>query len=170
VAEYVQTGGVVAQVFAITVVPLAIGMAIRARRTRWALEHEDTLKRFALVAFLLVVIGAVSQEFETLADNFASLAAATLTLNVLAMACSFAIARLAQLDLRQATAVAMELGVHNGTLAIAVGALIADVLTIPAAVYSAFMFITAGLFARLMYRRNEQVARSPAGVTAEPAA
>ncbi len=27
-------------------------------------------------------------------------------------------------------------------------------LSIPAAVYSAFMFITAGLFARLMFRRN----------------
>jgi hypothetical protein len=27
-------------------------------------------------------------------------------------------------------------------------------LGIPAAVYSAFMFITAGLFARVMYKRN----------------
>ena len=27
-------------------------------------------------------------------------------------------------------------------------------LTIPAAVYASFMFISAGLFARLMYRRN----------------
>ena len=31
-------------------------------------------------------------------------------------------------------------------------------LTIPAAVYSAFMFISAGLFARLMYRRNAAAA------------
>ena len=28
------------------------------------------------------------------------------------------------------------------------------ILTIPAAVYSAFMFVSAGLFARAMYRRN----------------
>ena len=48
----------------------------------------------------------------------------------------------------------MELGIHNSTLAITVGVSIADVLGIPAAVYSAFMFLTAGTFARLMFRRN----------------
>jgi hypothetical protein len=31
---------------------------------------------------------------------------------------------------------------------------VATVLAIPAAVYSAFMFITAGTFAWLMYKRN----------------
>ena len=169
VADDVEMAGVVARVFAITVVPLAIGMAIRARRTEWALRNEQMLKRVALIAFVLVVIGAVSQEFDALRDNFASLAAATLTLNVLAMACSYGIARAARLDLRQATAVAMELGVHNGTLAIAVGALISDVLTIPAAVYSAFMFLTAGIFARLMYRRNERSAPAGGVVADSPA-
>jgi len=58
--------------------------------------------------------------------------------------------------------VAMELGVHNVTLAIAVGALVADELTVPAAVYSVVMYFTAGAFARLMYRRN--VAIGPAVV------
>jgi BASS family bile acid:Na+ symporter len=70
------------------------------------------------------------------------------------MAGSFIIARLARLDSRQATAIAMELGIHNSTLAIAIGASIATVLTIPAAVYATFMFIPAGLFAWLMHRRN----------------
>ena len=70
------------------------------------------------------------------------------------MAISFTIARLARLDDRQSTAIAIELGVHNTALAIAVGATIDTELTIPAAVYASFMFISAGLFARLMYRRN----------------
>jgi BASS family bile acid:Na+ symporter len=58
--------------------------------------------------------------------------------------------------------------VHNGTVAITVGAGIATVLASPAAVYSVFMFITAGLFARLMYKRNagEPDAAAP---PAEPA-
>jgi hypothetical protein len=50
----------------------------------------------------------------------------------------------------------MELGVHNGTVAITVGAGIATILASPAAVYSVFMFVTAGLFARMMYKRNEE--------------
>ena len=90
-------------------------------------------------------------------DNLGAVAAAAVTLNLAAMAGSFTIARLARLDNRQATAIAMELGIHNSTLAIAIGATIATVLTIPAAVYAAFMFIPAGLFAWLMHRRNAAV-------------
>ena len=70
------------------------------------------------------------------------------------MASSFTISRLARLDNRQSTAVAMELGIHNGTLAIAVAVLITNDLAIPAAVYASFQFLTAGAFARLMYKRN----------------
>jgi BASS family bile acid:Na+ symporter len=146
--------GVVARVFAITIVPLAIGMRLRARDPAWADANEGRFKRIALGAFAVVVAGAVASEFGTVTDHLAELALAALTLNVAAMTASFVISRLARLNLGQATAVAMELGVHNATLAIAVGALVADRLTIPAAVYSTFMFFTAGAFARLMARRN----------------
>lgn len=158
VADDVTMGTVVARVFAITIVPLAVGMAIRSRRERWALAHEERLKRIALVAFLLVVAGAIASEFETVRENFAELVLAALTLNLLAMSISFAVARAARLSPAQSTAVAMELGVHNATLAIAVGTLVAPELTIPAAVYSVVMYVTAGAFARLMHRRNSTAA------------
>ena len=64
------------------------------------------------------------------------------------------IARAARLDNRQSTAIAIELGVHNTTLAMAVGAMVAPAMIIPAAVYGLFMFITAGVFARWMHHRN----------------
>ena len=162
VADDVSMAGVVARVFLITIVPLSAGMWYRSRGEARAASLEPRLKRVAFTVFLLVVIGAVASEFETIADNFGILAVAALTLNVAAMSVSFAVARLASLNDRQATAIAMELGVHNSTLAIAVGSSIDDVLSIPAAVYSAFMFITAGLFARLMFRRNGGVAADPA--------
>ncbi len=87
---------------------------------------------------------------------------------------SFTISKAARLGDRQATAIALELGVHNATLAIAVGAALDTSLTIPAAVYSAFMFITGGLFAWFMSRRNAgggPDASGDAGLAAgEPAA
>ncbi len=168
-ADEVNMTGIVIRVFLITVVPLAIGMRIRARRTDWAIEHEPRLKRVALIAFLFVVIGAVASEWGTVTEHFTEIAIAALTLNVLAMAGSFTLSRLSRLDNRQATAVAMELGIHNSTLAIAVATIISDDLAIPAAVYSAFMFITAGAFARLMYQRNADGAEpvvAPAPATA----
>jgi BASS family bile acid:Na+ symporter len=161
-ADDVSMLGVVVRVFLITLVPLAIGMRLRARNPARAAELEPRVKRAALIVFVLVVIGAVAGERETISDNFADLALATLTLNVAAMTASFLVARAARLDDRQATAIAMELGIHNSTLAIAVGVSIAEVVSIPAAVYSAFMFLTAGSFARLMLRRNGSPLPAPA--------
>jgi len=146
--------GVVARVLLITVVPLALGMWLRARRPEAVARFGPGLRRAVAVLFAGAVIGVVIAEHHRVFDNLQAVALAAITLNISAMAMSFTIARFARLDNRQATAIAMELGIHNSTLAIAVGASIATVLTIPAAVYAAFMFIPAGLFAWFMYRRN----------------
>jgi hypothetical protein len=149
-----EMAGVAAKVFFITVVPLSIGMWIRSRRTEWAIKREGRAKQIALGLFVFVVAGSIANESEAITDHFAELAVATLGLNLAAMAISFNIARAARLSRPQSTAIAMELGVHNGTVAITVGAGIATILASPAAVYSVFMFITAGVFARVMYKRN----------------
>ena len=153
-AEDVSMGGIVLRVFLITIVPLTIGMVLRARYPERVRQVEPRVKKVALIAFILVVVGAVVAERDKVLDNFFDVAAAALSLNVAAMSVSYGVARLARLDGRQATAIAMELGVHNSTLAITVGATVATILTVPAAVYSVFMFITAGLFARAMHQRN----------------
>ena len=154
VGDDVSMVGVVARVFLITIIPLSAGMYWRARRPEWVIEHEPQIKKVTLIVFVLVVIGAILSELDIVTDNFADLALATLTLNVLAMGVAYTVARFAGLSRRQTTAISLELGVHNSTLAIAVATSIATVLATPAAVYSMFMFFTAGAFARLMYVRN----------------
>jgi BASS family bile acid:Na+ symporter len=129
-------------------------MLIRARRTDWALRNMGRARTVALAAFVLVVAGAIITEFDKISEAFGDIAATVITLNVLAMTVSFLIARAAKLDNRQSTAIAMELGVHNTTVALAVATSVNDTLAAPAAVYGLFMFFTAGLFARLMARRN----------------
>lgn len=154
ISDDISMPGIAARVFLITIVPLSIGMAIRARRTAWAIEHMDRARRIALTAFVLVVAGAIASEADRIADAFAEIAAAVVTLNLLAMTVSFLVARAARLDERQSTAIAMELGVHNTTVALAIATVVDDELAGPAAVYGLFMFLTAGTFARVMARRN----------------
>jgi BASS family bile acid:Na+ symporter len=158
----IEMAGVVARVFLITIIPLSLGMYLRARYPEATERRRDGLKKVAFAAFVLVVAGAVASEFEVLIDNFGDVALATLALNVAAMSISFGMAKLSRLTDRQATAISMELGIHNSTLAIAVAGTINIDLAIPAAVYSAFMFITAGLFARYMARRNGPREPAPA--------
>ena len=64
----------------------------------------------------------------------------------------------------QAIASSMEIGVHNATLAIyiAVEVLDSTETSVPAAVYSIFMFVFAALWGYAISRR---VDRAPAGVT-----
>jgi BASS family bile acid:Na+ symporter len=150
----VEMLGIVGRVFVISLVPLGIGMLIRAKAPGWTDRNYPAFRKTSLVVFVLVVIIAVVAEHEKALENFTEVAAAALALNVAAMTVSFWVARGAGLGDRQTTAIAMELGIHNATLAIAVGATVATELAIPAAVYSTFMFITAGLFARLMHDRN----------------
>jgi len=160
--------GVVAKVFAITIVPVSFGMWLRGRWPDRVAIAYPRVQAISLSLFLLVVVGAIASEYEVVVDNIEAVAGAALALNVAAMTVSFTMSRVARLDSRQSTAIALELGVHNSTLAIAVGASLAHELSVPAAVYSTFMFITGGTFAWAMSRRNTgvPVATEP---TAEPA-
>lgn len=172
VGSDVSVLGVVLPVFAITIVPLVTGMTIHARAPAWTTRNRPRVGRIALGCFVLIVIGAVITEVDAVAAHADELILATLTLNLLAMAISYGTSRAARLSQAQATAVALELGVHNSALAIAIGSLLIEELTIPAAVYSVGMLITGGLFARTMARRNRRAALGdgPAAAAAVPVA
>lgn len=161
-SEDVEVLGISARVFAITVVPLAIGMLIRARKTVWARRNEDRMKRLALGALFVVIVVAVADEFELVRENFTAIFLAALAFNIAAMGLSYSISRAARLTERQATAVALELGIHNGTVAIAVAALVDLRLAAPAAVYALPMFVNGAIFARFMNRRNAAAVRAAA--------
>lgn len=158
--------GVVARVFAITIVPVAIGMELRRRFPQRIEEIYPRFRDVSLALFGLVILGAIASEHDTVAENALAVGGAALALNIAAMAISFAISKLARLGDRQATAISLELGIHNAALAIAVGASLAPDLTIPAAVYASFMLLTGGGFAWAMSRRNSAPA---AGAAAKPA-
>ena len=166
----VNMWSVVLRTFLITIVPLSLGLYIRTRSPERVERIRPALTRASLVLFVLVVIGAVISEFELIRENFARVAAAALALNLAAMTFSFTASKLGRLSDRQATAIALELGVHNATVAIVVAGMINDELMIPAAVYSAFMFITGGIFARFMHSRNAPASGSEAPAATEAAA
>ncbi len=146
--------GVVARVFAITIVPVWVGMELRRRRPDWVDAVFARVRATSLVLFGLVVLGAIATEYDTVAENLVAVGAAALAFNLAAMASGFAISKLSHLPDGQATAISLELGIHNAAVAIAVGASLATELTIPAAVYATFMVISGAGFAWAMRGRN----------------
>jgi BASS family bile acid:Na+ symporter len=72
------------------------------------------------------------------------------------MGIGYALPRMLRLPREQSIAISMEIGIHNGTLAIfiALNVLQDARMSIPAAVYSIIMFVTAGAFTLWLNRRS----------------
>jgi bile acid:Na+ symporter, BASS family len=152
----------VIQVFAIVLGPVTIGMIIRAKAEGLAKRMEKPVRILSAVVLILVVAGAVLKERAHVVEYFQAVGLAALAFNVLSMAVGYFIPLLVKLPRKQAIAIGMEIGVHNGTLAIAIASspllLNNSMMAIPPAIYSLIMFFTAAAFGYLVNRRKEPAA------------
>ncbi len=138
----------VIEVAAIIVLPVLIGMALRAGLPKVAAALEKPLRLFAVLVLVAVIGAAIVAEWERLPGFIAAVGAACLAFNLLSMAIGYGLPRLLDLPRSQAIAISLEIGIHNGTLAIfiALNVLQNATLSVPAAVYSIIMFVTASAF------------------------
>ena len=150
----------VIQVFAIVLVPVGIGMLIRARAEALAKRLEKPVRILSAVVLILVIVGAVLKERAHVVEYFLAVGIAALAFNVVSMAIGYFLPLLVKLPRKQAIAIGMEIGVHNGTLAIAIASspllLNNSMMAIPPAIYSLIMFFTAAVFGFLVNRRKEE--------------
>lgn len=146
----------VIEVAAIIVIPVLIGMALRGGLPRLATRLEKPIRLFAVLVLVAVIGAAVFAEWERLPGFIAAVGAACLAFNLLSMSVGYGLPRLLKLPRGQAVAISMEIGIHNGTLAIfiALNVLQSAAMSIPAAVYSIIMFITASAFTLWLNRKR----------------
>ncbi|WP_347506689.1 bile acid:sodium symporter family protein [Pseudomonas anguilliseptica] len=139
----------VVQVFVIVLGPVAIGIWIRSRFPGFAARMEKPVKIISAL-FLLIIILAVVKDWQTFVDYAPLVGGAALAFNLISLAVGYWVPRLCKLSQRQSIAIGMEIGIHNGTLAIALALspmlLNNATMSIPAAIYSIIMFFTAAAF------------------------
>ena len=142
--------GKVVQVFAIVLGPVAIGMFLRSRFPAFAARMDKPVKIGSALFLLLVIVLAFVKDWQTVVDYAPQVGMAALVFNLVSLGVGYYVPRLLKLPLRQAVAIGMEIGIHNGTLAIALALspmlLNNSTMAIPAAIYSLIMFFTAALF------------------------
>jgi BASS family bile acid:Na+ symporter len=138
------------QVFAVVLIPVAVGMLVRARAPRLAARVDRPVKILSALFLVLVVVGAIARERRLLLEYAGQIGLAALTFNLCSMAVGYLVPRAVRLGERQAIAIGMEIGIHNGTLAIAIASspnlLNNTTMAMPAAIYSILMFFTAAAF------------------------
>jgi bile acid:Na+ symporter, BASS family len=158
----------VLQVFAIVLVPVAIGMLVRWRAPGLAERLNRPVRALSVVVLVVVIAGAVFGERDNILDYFVSVGLAVLAFNVLSLLIGYGVPRLAGVDRRAATAAGFEIGIHNSTLAITIALspalLNSPQMAVPGAVYGIVMFFTAAGFGWLVTRRRES-ASVPIGQT-----
>ncbi|NER78289.1 MAG: bile acid:sodium symporter family protein [Leptolyngbya sp. SIO1D8] len=149
------------QIAVITLIPVTIGMLLHHYTPHFAAKIEQWVKWLSLFFLALIIVGLLAKEQANVASFFLQVGWVTLALNVSTMALGFAIATLSRLDRRSAKAITVEVGIQNGTLAIAVASaptfLNSPSMAIPAAIYSLIMFATSAVFAGLVQRQTAVV-------------
>ena len=148
--------GKVICVLLVVFVPVAVGMAIRKKKPGVAAKMDKPVKIASAAFLLLVIAGAAFEQRESLGKWFGEVGLATLLFNLASLGIGYALPRLLRLDERQSAAIAFEIGIHNGTMAIAVaGSVLGNLnLAIPAAVYSLIMYFTGAAFAAWVKKRT----------------
>jgi BASS family bile acid:Na+ symporter len=141
-------------VFAIVIVPVSLGMTLRHFAPKVAKALDRPVRLLSVVVLVVAIGASLWSEHERLLQFLGSVGLAALLFNLISLTVGYLAPRLFGIDKRQSIAVGMEIGIHNGTLAIAVatGALGSLLMAAPAAIYSIFMFITAAGFGWLVSR------------------
>jgi BASS family bile acid:Na+ symporter len=136
------------EVFAIVLVPVGFGMTVRSKNPAFADRADRPIRIISVSVLVVLVLGALTQGRETLMMTFGQLGGVMLTFNLLSMAVGYFIAGAVRLPKNQSVAIAMEIGLHNATLAIYIGLSVLgqNAYALPAAIYSVVMFFTASAF------------------------
>ena len=145
---------------AITLLPVSIGMLIRAHFKAFAVRQESRVNVFSglFLAFLVIVI--LLQQPEMVKQGLITTGAVVIGLNVISMISGFTTAKLFNLNNQQTTTIGIEIGIQNGTLAILIATTVLHqpVLAIPAAIYSLAMFISGAV---MIFWRKHQSKKIP---------
>lgn len=147
-------GSTMLQIFLITLLPIAIGMAIRHQFPDPARRLEKQMSRLAVGLLALIIVLLLVREGSKLPAFLVQVGVGAFLLNLVATLAGFLAGKVFRLPLAQQICIAIEVGIQNGTLAIAItaGLLNNPDMAVPAAIYSLLMYVTG--FGAILYGRQ----------------
>ncbi len=146
----------VVEVFAIVLVPVTIGMFIKNKWAQSAAKMDKPVKIASALILIIIIVSVTIREKQVLIDYAGVLGLPVLLFNLLSMAVGYFIPRWVNIEKKQSIAIGMEIGIHNGTLAIyiALSVLGNSAMSVPPAIYSLLMFFTAAIFGFWVSRKT----------------
>lgn len=145
----------VVEVFAVVLLPVLLGMLVRARRADFAARMDKPVRIGSAVILAVLVVAILVDQRENIDNYLADVGLTAAVFCAVSLVVGYVIPKAAGIVESQAIASSMEIGVHNGTLAIYVAVEVLDSteISVPAAVYSLFMFVFAAVWGYALSRR-----------------
>lgn len=142
----------VLEVFIIVLVPVSIGMILKSKYPKISLKLDRPVRILSALFLVFIISGVVYQERENILSYFKMVGIASLVFNLVSIGIGYYLPRIFRLEEKQAIAIGMEIGIHNGTLAIYIALTVLGngIMSIPPAIYSLIMFFTAAIFGFLV--------------------
>ncbi|MDJ0422832.1 bile acid:sodium symporter [Dietzia kunjamensis] len=131
----------------VILIPVAIGMILRARRPALASRIERYVGIVGLVVLVLLIVGIVLGERDRIVDLVATVGPAVIVLNLALIVLGGLLAWVSRLRRAEQIAIAVEFGIKNTTLTLLIAFTVIgdEEVGLAAAVYSIIMYVTAFL-------------------------
>ncbi|MFI6172267.1 bile acid:sodium symporter family protein [Nocardia sp. NPDC051052] len=159
--------GKVVQVFSIVLIPVALGMLVRRLSSAFADRMDRPVRIGSALTLTLVITATMVDQRADIMPNIRAIGLAMVLFCLISLTVGYLVPRALGVEGRQAIACSMEVGIHNGVIAITIAISVLDSIemAIPAAVYGVAIFPLAAGFGWLVTRRR---AREEAAGSAVP--
>lgn len=135
------------QILMIIIIPVSLGMIIRKYKESFALKMGKPVRIASALLLILVIVGIIIKEKESLASSFKEAGAVIISLNIIAMLVGYYSARILKVTSKRSLSIAIESGIQNGTLGITVAIVMLQnsSFAIVSALYGVLMFLTGAV-------------------------
>ena len=156
------------QMFFITALPVLLGMLTTKLMPALVEKISGIFSKLSMSLFVIIVLAAIAKNWDVVWSNLPTLGPMLALLNILLLSIGYISAKFVGLDRSDGFTIAIETGIQNGTLAIAVGTLITvnltagvdlPPITVPAAVYAVTMYVIS--MPTLWWLRRQLASKQP---------
>lgn len=146
------------QILMIIIIPVSIGMMIRKYKERFALKMAKPVRIASALILILVIVGIIIKEKDTLVASFKQAGMVIICLNLLVMLLGYYSAKAFKITNKRALSIAIESGIQNGTLGITVAVVLlgSSEFAVVSAVYGVMMFFTGAIAIYIGSRQHKK--------------
>lgn len=132
--------------FAITVLPVVLGLVLRRYSYGWAVRIERVITVISIVLFVAIVVAALATNWSLIAEKFWQLGPLLMLMNIVLLVAGVLIGYILGLSGPDGICISIEMGVQNAALGIAVAGLVAQTTgiseyAVPSALYGIIMYL-----------------------------